>query len=595
MKNLSISGKLILGFGGVLGLLIITAFVSINSISSISEQAGFYAKYTVPGTQAMYSMEIDMRAASQYILNAIIAEDEAATSEALEQANQWGSDFSKQVDKFRSAQRNNANDVYIEEIEAIMTEASADRARIMELLDDKTTENTKQALEIYMKEYAPAINKVTDIIDEQFKKLAIERAEKQAAEVESITKDSWKLMIGSIAISVVLTLILIYVIRKSILTPVKEIVKVYEELSKGNVQVQVKYVSKDELGQMADSIRKTNALHASYINDIIEKVTMISQGDMRIDMELDYVGDFAQIKKALENTVSSLNHTLHTINTAAEQVSIGASQVSSGAQALASGSTEQASSVEELSVTVTKVAEQAAANSKNVRIATQYVEQAGEGVEIGNEHMKQLTDAMMEIDSASSQIANITKVIEDIAFQTNILALNAAIEAARAGSAGKGFAVVADEVRNLAAKSAEAAKQTDDLIQASVNTVSKGSELTAQTAQILLDIREKTKLVIDNILKIEEASEEQAVAIEQIKQGLNQVSAVVQTNAATAEENSATSEEMSSQAATLHGEVSRFKLKNLYGKDYYTAIAPLKEAVNEEPAVFELAESLGKY
>jgi len=223
------------------------------------------------------------------------------------------------------------------------------------------------------------------------------------------------------------------------------------------------------------------------------------------------------------------------------------------------------------------------------------VEQAGNGVEIGNEHMGQLTEAMMEINSASSQIANITKVIEDIAFQTNILALNAAIEAARAGNAGKGFAVVADEVRNLAAKSAEAAKQTASLIQTSVDTISKGTQMTTQTAQILMDIREKTKLVIDNIKNIENASIEQAAAIEQIKQGLNQVSSVVQTNAATAEENSATSEEMSAQAATLHDEVSKFKLSSVYEKDSFASIAPLKMPVNEDPALMEVATSLGKY
>jgi methyl-accepting chemotaxis protein len=316
---------------------------------------------------------------------------------------------------------------------------------------------------------------------------------------------------------------------------------------------------------------------------------------MRINVDMDYIGDFAVIKKSIEDTASSLNHTLQTIAIAAEQVSTGASQVSSGAQALASGSTEQASSVEELSVTVTKVAEQAAANSENVKVATQYVEQAGTGVEIGNEHMEQLTDAMMEINSASNQIANITKVIEDIAFQTNILALNAAIEAARAGNAGKGFAVVADEVRNLAAKSAEAAKQTADLIQTSVDTASKGTQITTQRAQILLDIRDKTRLVVESIKNIDHASEEQAIAIDQIKMGLNQVSSVVQTNAATAEENSATSEEMSAQAATLHEEVAKFKLNRKYEKDTYASIAPLKDPVIEEPALLELEGSFGKY
>ncbi len=186
--------------------------------------------------------------------------------------------------------------------------------------------------------------------------------------------------------------------------------------------------------------------------------------------------------------------------------------------------------------------------------------QVGENVRDSGFHMKQLTDAMENISETSDQITNITKVIEDIAFQTNILALNAAIEAARAGDTGKGFAVVADEVRNLAAKSAEAAKKTAELIRNSVEAVGDGAKVAAITAKILQNVELKTNQVSDSIKMIEQASGEQVVAIDQITQGLGQVSSVIQTNAATAEENSATSEEMSAQAATLKEEVAKFKL-----------------------------------
>ena len=177
-----------------------------------------------------------------------------------------------------------------------------------------------------------------------------------------------------------------------------------------------------------------------------------------------------------------------------------------------------------------------------------------------SEHMQMLSGAMDEIKAATDKIAHIAKVIEDIAFQTNILALNAAIEAARAGSAGKGFAVVADEVRSLAGKSAEAAGEATLLTEQTSGAVSNGSLLSAETAGILMDAVSKARLVEDAISAVEDASATQAVAIEQINQGLSQVSMVIQSNAATAEESSASSQELAAQAQTLHGEVTRFKL-----------------------------------
>lgn len=387
-----------------------------------------------------------------------------------------------------------------------------------------------------------------------------------AAPIKEMTTSIYTVALGMVIVSIIIAIFGIFIsiwFAKKIANPIMRITNRMKLLSEGDLTEEVpKIKSRDEIGELASSIDSSISTLSIYVEDITRNMEEIAAGNLQTGPGQDYIGDFKRIETAIYDSVENLSETLALINTAAEQVSAGSEQVSSGAQALASGSAEQAASVEELSSSITLIADQAEENSANVKQATEYVGQAGVGLNDGNEHMKKLTGAMAEIDSSSKQITGIIKVIEDIAFQTNILALNAAVEAARAGDAGKGFAVVADEVRNLAAKSAEAAKQTTALIQHTVSAVAEGAQITTQTAQILHDVEEKAVQATESIVKIEQASIEQTSAIEQIKQGLNQVSAVVQTNAATAEENSATSEEMSAQAAVLRQEVGKFKLHN---------------------------------
>ena len=333
-----------------------------------------------------------------------------------------------------------------------------------------------------------------------------------------------------------------------------------EQLSQGNLNINIDYESKSELGILAKAFKHTSETLNNYVSEISEKLNQMANGDMNIQIDHDYIGDFAPIKVSLENISSSLNNTLNTINIAAEQVNAGAEQVSSASQDLASGAAEQASSIEQLSASVIVIANQAEENKKNVSMATQYVRDAGDSMNEGKSQMQNLANAMEEIKKSSDKIAEITKVVEDIAFQTNILALNAAVEAARAGSAGKGFAVVAEEVRNLASKSADAAKQTVELIDNSKQTVQKGNSITKTAEKVIINSVEKSQEAIKSIHEIEVASIDQSNAIDEIKQGLEQVSAVVQTNAATAEESSASSEELAAQANTLKNEIDKFNL-----------------------------------
>jgi len=384
----------------------------------------------------------------------------------------------------------------------------------------------------------------------------------------------------SLLIIAVSCFLMIKFVNRNIKQPMLMLTEVSESLAQGRLEVDISGIDggkKDEIAMLAGAMVQMVSRLKAYISDISHVLSSMSESDFTVKSSVEYMGDFTSIESSLNKISSSLNQTLLVINTAAEQVSAGSYQVASGAQALASGSAEQAATVEELSASIERIAEQAADNLDNVVSASAHIEQTDASVQAGNEQMKQLADAMGDINLASNQIASITKVIEDIAFQTNILALNAAIEAARAGNAGKGFVVVADEVRILAAKSAEAAKQTGELIRTSVAAVARGTEMTAQTAQILQDVGIKAIKATESFSQIERASAEQIDAIVHIKEGISQVSAVVQTNAATAEENSAASEEMSAQAATLREEVGKFKLDTGKEQDIITSILPLSE------------------
>jgi methyl-accepting chemotaxis protein len=365
------------------------------------------------------------------------------------------------------------------------------------------------------------------------------------------------------ALAFVITMIFTLRIINSIVKPVKEIEQAAYRLSEGDLNnLSITYTSENELGSLCNSMRTLLINLTGYIDNISQVLAKISVGDMTAKVDIDYNGDFSPIKESMESILESFNVMLHRINIAATEVSTSSDQVSSASQSLASGAAEQAASIEELSSSITNVAQNAESNVSIVRTATQSVEKNISIIEESNSHIQNLNSTMGEIRESSAKISGITKLIEDIAFQTNILALNAAVEAARAGDAGKGFAVVADEVRNLATKSAEAAKQTSELIEYVVAKIETGEQLSMESVNLLQEVVEHSQTIKDSIGEINDASLAQSQIIEQINQGLSQVSSVVQMNAATSEESSASSEELAAQAHNMLQEISRFQLKN---------------------------------
>ena len=306
-------------------------------------------------------------------------------------------------------------------------------------------------------------------------------------------------------------------LSKGILTPIEELKDSADQMASGNLDVQIEYQSKNELGILADCMRNTVQTLKSYVEEIEDNMDRFSKGDLNVKSNMDYRGNFVQMAESIVSAANAVNTTLVEITNTANKVSSSSEVVSSGAQTLSQGAMEQA------------------------------------------------VQAIQEINNSSNQISKIIKTIEDIAFQTNILALNAAVEAARAGTAGKGFAVVADEVRNLASKSSEASKNTAVLIDSSLVAVKNGIQIVTETAEALMNAVEGSKSITSSINKITEASKTQAEAIEQVTIGIDQISDVVQTNSASAEESAAASQELSMQAEQLKKLVGYFNLR--YGNE----------------------------
>ncbi len=390
-----------------------------------------------------------------------------------------------------------------------------------------------------------------------------EGSDAAAKESASIYITSNGLMTAIVIAIILVGVFFSFVIVRLIKLPISEIEDAAVKMAKGDLDVEIAYTSKDELGVLAEQVRRLIRKLQVIIDDENKFLAKMAAGDFTVDSvcEEEYTGGFYPLLISFRGIAKKLNDTMLQISQSSSQVASGSEQVSNGAQALSQGATEQASSVQELAASISEISDKVNENADNARQANAMAGSVSSEMNMSNDKMQQMIQAMGDISSCSSEIGKIIKTIEDIAFQTNILALNAAVEAARAGTAGKGFAVVADEVRNLASKSAEASNNTSVLIENSLKAVENGTQIAGETAQSLLQAVNAVNEMTGIIGNISEASSNQAEAISQITMGIDQISSVVQTNSATAEESAAASEELSSQSQLMKSLVGRFKLK----------------------------------
>ncbi len=583
MKNLKIFNKIFVSFGIILVTIVLSGAFSIMHINSMIEIANNYTDISIPAVVDLWTGRRAVQAIEKAALEATVVK----TQDELDRVEATLIEERKNLDDALKAVLVVSPDFQdeVDNINFYLQDATKYREQIMIESAKFTLEGNDAAYAIYHDKYVPAYDKVI----ESFLTLNDEvnaAIEQRVSLADATAKSSIIFTIALFVLSLGTAIFSSITLARLIVTPVKEIEKAMESVAQGEFnKVNIKYESKDELGMLAEGVRYTIAKLGRIIPDITNICTEIGNGNFEVHSANndEYVGEYKELLQSLRYVRDSLSKTIIQVDQAAEQVQSGSQQVASGAQALSQGATEQASSIEELVATLTELSERIRLNAEDAGVASKMSQEAGMGVAECNQHMQHLMSAMSEINETSTEIAKIIKTIDDIAFQTNILALNAAVEAARAGAAGKGFAVVADEVRNLAAKSAEAAKNTTVLIESSVAAVENGTKLTNATAASLNDVVVKAGTVDQKIRNIASASEEQAIAVSQITQGVDQISAVVQTNSATAQQSAAASEELSGQANLMKTLMAQFNIKR-DGETAHTAHEPVH--TNYEPASF---------
>lgn len=555
--NLKIKNSIL----SVLALLIVT-MVGITSISYIFfEKIGDTMEtfYNVQYVNTKNQMEVrkDIQTINKRILVSLISGDEEVINNQI-------ADFEGRFDKISniidSMEQNLGNDDMVDTVRRSFENVKNEAYNLMEIARNG---NVDEALEIYNTTFNDVTSEAFVKILSEVGDLSDQQSEEKYAESIVIRKKAIIILIVVSILSLVIIFIGFSILIKNITIPVKELEKAAKKMENGDFDIDIDYESKNELGELANAFRIMSDNTKIVIEDANRLLAEMSDRRFNIRSEYDekYIGEYGKLLLGIYDIRDNMTQALEEVKQASEQVNLGSEQVASVSNHLSQGATEQSLSIEELSTTIQHIAEQTNSNVSNAVDTSNLAQDAGNGINEANRSMKHLMSAIDDINTKSNEINKIIKNIDDIAFQTNILALNAAVEAARAGESGKGFAVVADEVRNLAAKSAEAAKDTENLIISVIESINNGTILANETEGNLNSVVEKANGVVSLINEIVKSSENQVDNITQVKLGIEQISQVVQNNLATAEEVAATSEEFSEQASAMQELVDKFTLE----------------------------------
>lgn len=364
-----------------------------------------------------------------------------------------------------------------------------------------------------------------------------------------------------VIVFMVISALAIFGFIQSVLTkPIKRMIALVKTLADGDFSQRFDVRNQDEVGEIGSAINHLVDSLQKVFGDISEVMGNVENGDLSHPITSEFMGELDTIKKRINQSIAILSRTISSAAQSSHQVQTSSGELANSAELLSSGTTKQAATLQEISSSIAEIQSHAVQNTKNSNEANRISNETLELVNRGNSQMIAMSESMDQIKTTSSDINKIIKIIDDIAFQTNLLALNAAVEAARAGAYGKGFAVVAEEVRNLAARSAEAAKETSVLIESSSKEVEVGVSNSEKTSAILAEIVEEVEKSNDLISNIVKASEDQSNSIGEINEGISQVNDTVQQHSAIAEQTASASDMLLTQSSALQQEISKFTL-----------------------------------
>ena len=554
-RKLKVGTKLKYAFTTVIVTLAIAVVVSLVSIVKMNVDTYKFYKEAYANSTLQMEIRKDIQLVGKYILWSMTTDDASSTQSYSNLAQKYADQVGKNVTALEKSYNDKKK---VAELKDAIEELKKQRAAVVELA--KRNKND-EALALFNSDYNDATEKIQDILVDIGKVASAEaKSQYTSARVTGLVSIILMILIGTGAVA--FSTVIRTTITGIMLKPIQELESAAEKLKAGQLDVEINYESPDELGKLAGNFRQACKTLEVIVQDTSYLLGEMAEGNFNVSSNNPqiYIGNFRQQYESISKLKHELSDTLTQINEASEQVASGSGQLAGGAQALAEGATDQAGAVEELTATVESVSGIAESSAESASGAYQMVRTAVEQADQSREELQALTNAMERISSTSQEIQNIIGSIEEIASQTNLLSLNASIEAARAGEAGKGFAVVADQIGKLAGDSAQAAVNTRDLIEKSLQEIENGNQITEKTVAALNKILESMNDFANAVKGASESSTEQANMLKQIEQGIEQISSVVQSNSAAAEETSATSQELSAQSEGLKNLVGRFKL-----------------------------------